>query len=81
MRVIKPLYGIAESGTYWWNTYHTHHIKKLEMMDSTYDPCLLVKQKENPEFALIGMQTDAYFISRHAFQLWSRRVEGRELSL
>jgi hypothetical protein len=58
MRVIKPLYGIAEAGTHWWATYHNHHLKKLQMVTSTYDPCLLISATENPEFACVGMQTD-----------------------
>jgi len=58
MRVIKPLYGIAEAGTHWWATYHNHHLKKLQMVTSTYDPCLLISSPENDEFGLIGMQTD-----------------------
>jgi transposase InsO family protein len=58
MRVIKPLYGIAEAGTHWWATYHNHHIKKLQMTTSSYDPCLLISTAENPDFACVGMQTD-----------------------
>jgi hypothetical protein len=58
MQVVKPLYGIAEAGTHWWATYHNHHLKKLQMTTSTYDPCLLISNTENPEFACIGMQTD-----------------------
>ncbi|KAF1970758.1 hypothetical protein BU23DRAFT_581893 [Bimuria novae-zelandiae CBS 107.79] len=33
--VIKPLYGIAEAGVYWWITYHGHHRKELDMSIST----------------------------------------------
>jgi hypothetical protein len=58
MRVVKPLYGLAEAGTHWWATYHNHHLKKLQMVTSTYDPCLLISAAENPDFACIGMQTD-----------------------
>jgi hypothetical protein len=58
MSVIKPLYGLAEAGTYWWDTYHNHHLKRLQMVTSTYDPCLLISSPENPEFACVGMQTD-----------------------
>jgi hypothetical protein len=58
MRVIKPLYGIAEAGTHWWATYHNHHLKRLQMMTSSYDPCLLISTPENPDFACVGMQTD-----------------------
>lgn len=58
MRIIKPLYGLAEAGTHWWATYHNHHLKKLQMTTSTYDPCLLITTPENPDFAVVGMQTD-----------------------
>lgn len=34
MRVIKPLYGIAESGLFWWATYHHHHRDKMKMITS-----------------------------------------------
>jgi hypothetical protein len=56
VRVIKPLYGIAEAGVHWWATYHAHHLNELQMVISTYDPCLLVTI--GPIFGLIGMQTD-----------------------
>lgn len=58
MLVIKPLYGIAEAGTHWWVTYYNHHRKKLEMVTSTYDPCLLISSPTNAEFGIVGMQTD-----------------------
>src|SRR5579862_7602121 len=58
MQVVKPLYGIAEAETHWWATYYNHHLKKLQMMTSTYDPCLLISDTGNPEFVCIKMQTD-----------------------
>ena len=59
MRVIKPLYGIAEAGTHWWATYSKHHHDKLNMKTSTYDPCLLLSKDQNrTEFGIVGMQTD-----------------------
>jgi hypothetical protein len=58
MQVVKPLYGVAEAGTHWWATYHNHHLKKLQMITSTYDPCLLISDAKNPEFACVGMQTN-----------------------
>jgi hypothetical protein len=58
MRVIKPLYGIAEAGTHWWAIYYNHYLKKLQIMTSTYDSCLLISDIGNPEFACIEMQTD-----------------------
>lgn len=58
MKVIKPLYGIAEAGTHWWATYSRHHRERLQMETSTYDPCLLISTAENEDFACVGMQTD-----------------------
>lgn len=58
MIVIKPLYGIAEAGTHWWATYNKHHRENLQMQTSTYDPCLLLPTSGNPNFGIIGMQTD-----------------------
>ncbi|KAM4058782.1 DUF1421 multi-domain protein [Hirsutella rhossiliensis] len=42
IRVIKPLYGIAEAGVHWFRTYQQHHLEKLDMSTSTYDSCLLI---------------------------------------
>ena len=53
MEVIKPLYGIAEAGTYWWATYFKHYYDRLNMITSIYDPCLLVI-KDQP-FGIVGM--------------------------
>jgi hypothetical protein len=57
LRVVKPLYGIPEAGNHWFKTYHDHHIKKLNMTTSTYDPCLL-HTNQDQGFGLVGMQTD-----------------------
>jgi len=61
MEVKKPLYGIPEAGNHWWATYHKHHIERLGMEASTYDPCLLITKTENKDtdmFGIIGIQTD-----------------------
>ena len=57
MVVLKPLYGIAEAGTHWWATYYKHHLEKLLMTTSTYDPCFLVTRTKD-QFGVVGMQTD-----------------------
>jgi hypothetical protein len=57
MIVLKPLYGVAEAGTHWWATYFKHHQDKLQMITSTYDPCLLITTLKE-HFAIVGMQTD-----------------------
>ena len=56
MVVVKPLYGIAEAGAYWWSTYSKHHTTTLGMETSTYDPCLLISKTD--DFGIVGMQTD-----------------------
>ncbi len=57
MIILKPLYGIPEAGTHWWATYHKHHKKKLHMMTSSYDPCLLLTTSKEA-FGIVAMQTD-----------------------
>lgn len=57
-RVVRPLYGIAEAGIHWFNTYHKHHCNELGMEPSTFDPCLLITRESNGPFGLVGMQTD-----------------------
>ena len=56
LRVVKPLYGLAESGTYWFETYSRHHQRELHMRPSAFDPCLLITDSE--PFGLTGLQTD-----------------------
>jgi hypothetical protein len=58
MRVVKPLYGIAEAGVHWWATYYKHHREKLGMQTSTFDPCLLISADGKDGFGIVGMQTD-----------------------
>ncbi|KAI1676769.1 hypothetical protein KJE20_13532 [Pyrenophora tritici-repentis] len=47
IRVIKPLYGIAEAGVHWFATYQGHHCKELDMATSTREA-----------FGIVGLQTD-----------------------
>ena len=56
MMVVKPLYSIAEAGTYWWATYSRHYKEKLGMVTSTYNSCLLVTN--NSPLGIIDIQTD-----------------------
>ncbi|KAM4061308.1 cwf18 domain containing protein [Hirsutella rhossiliensis] len=58
IRVIKPLYGIAEAGVHWYRTYQQHHLKNLDMSTSTYDSCLLITNTGPNTFGIVGMQTD-----------------------
>ena len=58
LRIVRPLYGAAESGLYWFKTYHSHHQYALRMKTSTYDPCLLITDEGQSPFGITGMQTD-----------------------
>ena len=44
LQVVLPLYRLAESGAHWFKTYHKHHLTELDMMQSTFDLCLLIKK-------------------------------------
>lgn len=57
MRLLLPLYGIAEAGVYWFKTYQEHHVKNLGMTVSSFDPCLLITLPGTP-FGMVAMQTD-----------------------
>lgn len=61
LKVVKPLYGVPEAGNHWFATYHDHHIDKLGMEQSTYDPCLLYRS--NP-LGIVGLQTDDTLLLR-----------------
>jgi hypothetical protein len=62
LRVVKPLYGVPEAGNHWYNTYHNHHLQKLRMTQSTYDPCLLHTATNG--FGIVGLQTnDTLFLA------------------
>ena len=56
LQVVKPFYGVPETGNHWFKIYHQHHVSKLKTEQSTYDPCLLYTQSNN--LSIIGLQTD-----------------------
>jgi hypothetical protein len=58
LKVIRPLYGIPEAGNHWFRTYQQHHMDRLNMTTSTYDPCLLHCTEAHKGFGIVGMQTD-----------------------
>jgi hypothetical protein len=55
---MRPLYGIAEAGAYWWLTYFKHHCEELEIKKSTYNPCLLIFKPNSGNFGVVAMQTN-----------------------
>ena len=64
MVVLKPLYGIAETETYWWATYSKHHKEKLLMTTFTFNPCFLITIT-GTLFGIISMQTDDTIILKN----------------
>lgn len=55
LKVVKPLYSVFKTENYWFAIYHSHHINKLGMKQSTYNPCLLYR---SDPLGIIGLQTD-----------------------
>lgn len=41
IRLDRPLYGVPEAGSHWYNMYHNHHMTCLRMKAARHDPCLL----------------------------------------
>lgn len=56
--VVKPLYGIPESGLHWYMTYLEYHMDKLDMKRTTADPCVLVKRRNGKLSGLVALQVD-----------------------
>jgi hypothetical protein len=47
LQVLKPLYGIAESGDYWGETVRSHHLKDLKLIGCKGDLATFYKNVEN----------------------------------
>ncbi len=56
--VVKPLYGLAEAGNYWFATYLDHYKEKLEMEMSSNNTCLLITKDGGKNFGIARLQTD-----------------------
>lgn len=78
LKVIKPLYGIPESPSYWWSTMRNHHVKELGMKQTVLDPCLFYKRDGN-EF--VGMQgtlvDDTIATGSEAFAILEEKTSQR----
>ncbi len=57
LKVIKFLYEVSEIDDHWFKTYHDHHIDKLDMIQFTYDSCLLYIINRTC-INIVSMQTD-----------------------
>jgi len=47
LKLLKPLYGVADSGDYWDATFATHVKEDLGMSPMTGDPTLFIKQDKD----------------------------------
>lgn len=66
LHIVKPLYGIAEAGVHWFETYQSHLRENLAL-SQTFDPCLLVSD-EGKAFGLCALQTDdTMFLADESF--------------
>ena len=55
LKIIKSLYKIPKANNHWFVIYQNHHISKLDMMQSTYNFCLLYK---SDLFGIVKLQID-----------------------
>ena len=60
--VMRAHYGVAESGLLWFCDYHNHHVDKLGLRPSAFDPCLLLDDEGN----IVALQTDDTLIGGDA---------------
>jgi hypothetical protein len=58
LKIIKSLYDVCETRTHWFNTYSKHDKKKLSMIESTFDSCLLHIFELINLFEIVNFQTD-----------------------
>jgi hypothetical protein len=55
--MVKPLYGIPESGIYWFATYNKHYIEEFLITISFYNLCLFINTTKGP-FVILAIKTD-----------------------
>ena len=58
LQVMKPLYGIPESGLHWYLTYLEHHLVELNMDRVKTDPCVLVRRNGQNLEGMVALQVD-----------------------
>jgi len=58
VQVIRPLYGLSESGDYWHETLTRHHINDLKMTQATGDFSLFFRRLSGRLVALSGTYVD-----------------------
>lgn len=58
LRLIKPLYGLADAGYYWFSTPFRHLKTDLYMYQSLPDQALFFKESEGSLIGLTGTYVD-----------------------
>lgn len=57
-KLMKPLYGLPESGLLWYETYRSYHEVDLQMTASVVDPCVYYQQSSGTLSGLVVTQVD-----------------------
>ena len=52
LQIVMLLYKLAKLGAYWFETYYKHYLTKLDIVELTFDLCLLV---EKSGYSLVGL--------------------------
>lgn len=81
MKVIQLLYSVLKASAHWFNTYYTHHINKLFMIEFTYDFCLLYTDGNNKSFGIVGLPTDDTLILANNIFAAAKEKELKEVKL
>ena len=58
IEVLKPLYGLSESGDYWCETFTKFHLHDLRMKQSTSDFSLFFRRVADKLVSLSGFYVD-----------------------
>jgi hypothetical protein len=58
LNLIRPLYGLADSGNYWGKTLSTHTTEDLEMKNTIGDPAFFYENRDGCLHGLIATYVD-----------------------
>ena len=58
LKVQKPLYGLKESGSYWFDTYSNFFENSMRMTPLLLDPCMMYKKLKGMLVGIVGIIVD-----------------------
>ena len=58
LKLLKPLYGLTDSGDYWHNTFTSHIRNDLSMVPTISDPALFFKRVGGKIMGMLGCYVD-----------------------